>query len=94
MPDTWKELPLQESPKLSLAIAVRHLPFFLSKSTAVDDEVAQFTQNGGWRKLDKLRCLIDWMPSPTRYCEGWIASLRQFTTNVKVRDLPLFEGSD
>ena len=92
MPDSWEDVPLPESSKGSLRVAVGVLPFFLRKSVAVDDEVDHFTQNGGWRKLDKLfpllRRNVAKFPSEIAvgYCEEWIACLRQFTAEAEVSD--------
>ena len=95
MPDRWRQLPLAESPRTSLRIAVEILPFSLRKSAAVDDEVADFTQNGGWHKIDKLfPLLLSGSSIPASFCGGWIADLRRFTTNMKVSGVPLFGGSD
>ncbi|KAJ2929821.1 hypothetical protein H1R20_g7267, partial [Candolleomyces eurysporus] len=87
VPDKWEGLPLPESPKHSLAKAIELLPFFLSRATvALDDEVADFTRNGGWRKIDNLFDLLctpkGWLAESFK---GWITSLRQFTDDVKVR---------
>ena len=98
MPDRWEDLPIPEPSRLPLKIAVRVLPFFLSKTTAIDDEVVEFTRNGGWRKLDSLFPLLCGLAEtdgvPIGYFEGWIQSLRQFTANVKVSDLPSFAVSN
>ncbi|RXW18418.1 hypothetical protein EST38_g7431 [Candolleomyces aberdarensis] len=87
VPDKWEELPLPESARRALEKAVELLPFFLSRaSVALDDEVADFTQNGGWRKIDVLFLLL-WtqMHWTNGRFKGWIASLRQFTNNLKDR---------
>ncbi|RXW19729.1 hypothetical protein EST38_g6121 [Candolleomyces aberdarensis] len=88
MPDKWEELPFPDSPERSLKIAIELLPFFLSSAAAaLDQEVADFTQNGGWPKIDNLlpllyhrtgRCL----PSET---ERWIGSLRRLIDIMKLR---------
>ena len=86
MPVRWKDLPIPEYRRRSLEVAFQHLPNFLNGSTAVDDEVVDFTQNGGWRKIDKLFPLLRIHGIPFR--QDWMASLRQFTAKVKVSDLP------
>ena len=99
-PERWEEIPLPHSLMESLSIAFDVLPFSLSKSATVDDEVADFTQNGGWRKIDKLFPLLPirvdgWLLyHGVKFCENWIASLRHCTAHVKVSDLPSCGGNN
>ncbi|RXW18416.1 hypothetical protein EST38_g7433 [Candolleomyces aberdarensis] len=55
MPDRWEELPLPKSPWDSSRAVIERLAFSLSTAaSALDHEVADFTQKGGWEKIDKL----------------------------------------
>ena len=88
MSDRWKELPIPKSARHSLQEAFEYLPYFLSKS-ADDDEVVDFTQNSGWRKIDKLFPLLRGLSRLT----GWMQSLSQYTAKMKVSDLPSFKAA-
>ena len=92
VPDSWEQLSLPETARRSLKIAVEALPYFLSSTaTALDDEVTDFTQNGGWHKIDSLSPLVFRVTDHWTSGElaNWIGTLRQFLDNVKVGDFPL-----
>ena len=88
MADDWEELPLPQSPKLSLQIALWLLPFFLNATALPDDELVAFAQNGGWHKIDKLLPPVcDASPrfvGPRDDWGRWIGDLRQHTSDLKV----------
>ncbi|KAJ2936749.1 hypothetical protein H1R20_g335, partial [Candolleomyces eurysporus] len=54
VPDTWDEPSLQKPYSVSLEVAVYQLPMFLCLTSAIDDEVADFTNKDGWAKLDDV----------------------------------------
>ena len=59
VPAKWEELPLSELSRHCLQAAINYLPYFLNSTTGIDDgEVRDFTQNGGWQKLDSLLPLL------------------------------------
>ena len=93
MPDSWAELPLPESPKVSLLIAVWLLPFLLTTTNLPDDELVAFAQNGGWHKIDKLLPPVRDAPlvGPRDDWERWIGALSQHTDDLKVSYLPSLE---
>ena len=56
VPATWAELPLPQTHKDALDLAVAFLTLFLRLATtsAIGEEVADFTHKAGWSKFDKL----------------------------------------
>ena len=93
MPNRWEKLPIPESSRRSLELALEFLPDYLSESTGVDDEVVDFTEKGGWRKIDKLFPLLMRFNSSLDW-EDWTEPLRRFTVDVKVSDLPSSGGGN
>jgi hypothetical protein len=95
VPDKWDELPLPKSIKVPLGLAVDYLPALLSNvvaaaaaSDSLDKEIADFTKNNGWHKIDILLPLLYYhtygvLPWYNRL-ERWVESLRQFVDSVKV----------
>jgi hypothetical protein len=107
VPDYWEELPFPKPTRVALGLAVDYLPALLSKAAAaapvsdvldLDDEVAHFTQNSRWQKIDNLLPLLyyrtdGFLPWCGRF-ERWIESLRQYVDNVKVSAPPSLGGSN
>jgi hypothetical protein len=81
----WEAIPLNH--QRALIQAVEGLSFFLGRAIAMDDEIVDFTQKGGWRKINSLLPLFvrlkEW---PFQGFEDWIANLRQLADRLKVRD--------
>ena len=100
MPDGWEELPLPESPRLSLRVAVWLLPHILglAETALFENELVAFTQNGGWHKLDKLLppAYHAAYPGPNLRADWkqWIGDLRGFTDGFKVSDPALSVGEN
>ncbi|KAJ2917319.1 hypothetical protein MD484_g3113, partial [Candolleomyces efflorescens] len=85
LPAKWKELPLSELQRGCLKAAVKGLPGFLaSPTTALDDEVVGFTQNGGWQKVDKLFPLLVYS-EPDLFREFWSSEVHQVFDKLKDR---------
>jgi hypothetical protein len=60
--------------------AIWYLPEFLNRAHAIDDEVVEFTEKGGWQKIDDVLLRV-----VSRYVlDEWIGSLRHFTSALKV----------
>ena len=96
VPDQWEQLPLPESPKASLGIAVWLLPFYLTETSLPDDELVAFAHNGGWHKIDKLLPLLYHIEPYGLRKEwgGWIGDLRRHTGGLKVSHLALLGYSN
>ena len=96
VPDQWEQLPLPESPKVSLEIAVWLLPFYLTETFLPDDELVAFAHNGGWQKIDKLlpplyRNRRKALPYEWRL---WIGTLCRHTDGLKVGHIALLGCSN
>ncbi|KAJ2925065.1 hypothetical protein H1R20_g12041, partial [Candolleomyces eurysporus] len=65
LPAKWEELTLPAIDRSSLRLAVLALPLFLNGATSMSGEVSEFTQNGGWQKINNLVPLIYRL-------EGWL----------------------
>ena len=91
MPDRWEELPLPESPRLSLRVAVWLLPHILglAETALFENELVAFTQNGGWHRIDKLLPLVYLTKNYLlrSHWKHWIGDLRQHTDSLKVSRL-------
>ena len=89
MPNSWEKLPLPESPKDLLGIAIYLLPFVLKSTTLPDGELVTLTQNGGWHKIDKLLSPLYQVTdfALRRGWQSWISDLRQHADNLKVSHL-------
>jgi hypothetical protein len=96
VPDKWDELPLPKSIRVPLGLAVDYLPALLSNvvasasasSDSFDKEIADFTKNNGWHKIDILLPLLyyhtDGVLPWYQRLERWVERLRQFVDSVKV----------
>ncbi|RXW17384.1 hypothetical protein EST38_g8474 [Candolleomyces aberdarensis] len=73
LPDAWDEPSLPKPYSFSLEVAVYQLPTFLCLTTAIGDEVADFTKKDGWAKLDKHE--VDFLRI---HWSNWIYCLRRF----------------
>ena len=86
----WEKLPLPERSKRALQEAIKFLPFFLRDADGIDGEVFDFTQKGGWQKLDTLLPLLyrstGWSGRP------WISHLGLVLDELKVSDLSFLWG--
>ncbi|KAJ2925559.1 hypothetical protein H1R20_g11533, partial [Candolleomyces eurysporus] len=96
IPDRWDALPLPESHRLSLRRAIVGLPYFLitpllseffSSSNSPDNEVVDFTRDGGWGKIDHLSPLLYHSLAKVSYHTfgSWIEGLRRFSFNLNFR---------
>ncbi|KAJ2926454.1 hypothetical protein H1R20_g10638, partial [Candolleomyces eurysporus] len=84
LPSKWEELPLPVLYRRSLQVAVEDLPLILGIAGGIDDEVLEFTQNGGWQKMDSLLPLLyrlDGRLSKEFY--NWTQRLDLFTKKLK-----------
>ncbi|KAJ2921850.1 hypothetical protein H1R20_g15244, partial [Candolleomyces eurysporus] len=87
LPHTWEELPLPESHRRWLMGAARTLPFFLAQALGIDDEVFDFTEKGGWHKIDKLLPLSYRMKGWLYYSfQQWRENLRHFAFTLTVKN--------
>ncbi|RXW23933.1 hypothetical protein EST38_g1916 [Candolleomyces aberdarensis] len=89
LPDQWDALTLPEQHRCSLKEAAEDLSFFLRRATALDDEIADFTHQDGWPKLEKLLLLAmadpkGWLRRGSHW-EDWIKLLRRFTDKLAAR---------
>ncbi|RXW13459.1 hypothetical protein EST38_g12393 [Candolleomyces aberdarensis] len=87
LPVEWEKLPLPELYRGSLQAAVAILPSFFNGADAInDEEVVDFTQNGGWQKINNLLPLLqrkgNWF---YLILEHWIEPLEKFADHLKVR---------
>ncbi|KAJ2926462.1 hypothetical protein H1R20_g10636, partial [Candolleomyces eurysporus] len=86
LPAKWKELPLPVLQRCSLKAAVEDLPTILCIARDSDDEVFEFTQNGGWQKMDNLLPLLyrsnGWF---FRDFDVWIERLNHYASKLKDR---------
>ncbi|KAJ2930614.1 hypothetical protein H1R20_g6485, partial [Candolleomyces eurysporus] len=86
LPAKWENLRLPLLHRRSLKEAIEDLPSFMSSATAIDDEVAGFTENGGWQKIDRLLPPLcrsyGWS---SRSFDDWLGTLRSFTDHLKAR---------
>ena len=65
--------------------AIKDLPFFLDNGHATDDDVVDFTQNGGWQKINNLiPSLFHKDKSLPQYFNSWLLCLRRFSNHLKV----------
>ncbi|RXW18054.1 hypothetical protein EST38_g7798 [Candolleomyces aberdarensis] len=87
LPDKWEELPLPKPQRDCLREAIKSLPPFLCKAAASldDDEVVDFTQKGGWPKLDKLLPLVYRTRSSPNMRAFWINYLHTLTLSLNPR---------
>jgi hypothetical protein len=86
-PTKWEELPL---PALHIRNAVRHLARFLARAHDIDEEVVDFTENGGWQKIESVLPL---MFNCHLRLKSWIQCLRHFTSALKVSIFFLRRGN-
>ena len=68
------------------------LPYFLNNALGIDDEVEDFTQDGGWQKLDNLLPLLHRSGGWLGGLESWIDYLDQFAYTLNVSLFPFLGG--
>lgn len=57
--ENWEELPEPHKAHLSsMRMALHFLPLLLAGAAPMDDELIEFTQNDGWRKIDEFLPLV------------------------------------
>ncbi|KAJ2918711.1 hypothetical protein MD484_g1710, partial [Candolleomyces efflorescens] len=87
IPDTWEQLPLPRAHQRSLRESVKGLPFFLWGINDIENEIVEFTQKGGWDRIDKLMPLLfrGRISGLLFKFEDWREHLRQFSANFHAR---------
>jgi hypothetical protein len=61
--------------------AIWYLPSFLNRAHAIDDEVVEFTEKGGWQKIDDVFPLV---LGSGLHLPSWMPSIRKYTSALKV----------
>jgi hypothetical protein len=73
--------------------AIQSLPCLLRHVTTIDGEVKDFTQNGGWRKMNSLIPLLyDVGTWRLGYFGPWLDWLRELAHSLEVSGFPSLQS--
>ena len=95
VPDKNKDLPSSER---NLIAAISWLEY-LHSAVGIDDEIVDFTREGGWDKFDKALSLLMPLEPSNLFGEWdeagyWVQSLGLATNKLKVSTFPLLPGQN
>jgi hypothetical protein len=70
-----------------MQMAVGNLTYYLCE-TSIEEEIVDFTEMGGWHKVDKLLPLV--YDQSDEMLESWVSDIREAADNLKASGLSFF----